>query len=166
MTKEQGIAVVIAIAVVVLFPFLMSLGGFSFSSEDGAAGTYQGDTSVFPTTSIPMNDIPLDSDELVQKDITVGTGATVVAGSSVTVEYTGALTDGRVFDSSVGRDPFVFTVGNGDVIAGWDQGLLGMQEGGERILVIPPALGYGAIDLGVIPPNSTLVFSVRVLKVD
>lgn len=166
MTKEQGIAVVIAIAVVVMFPFILGFfGSSSDRSVDNVPNTYTPQTNTLPTTTIPMNDIPLDTNELVQKDVVVGDGASVINGSTVTVEYTGALADGRVFDSSVGRDPFVFTVGNGDVIAGWEQGLLGMRAGGERILVIPPTLGYGSMDLGVIPPNSTLIFSVKVLEV-
>ncbi|MDP2057992.1 MAG: FKBP-type peptidyl-prolyl cis-trans isomerase, partial [Thiobacillus sp.] len=82
--------------------------------------------------------------ELIIEDLTVGTGATATAGQTVSVHYTGWLTDGKKFDSSVDRnDPFEFRLGAGQVIAGWDQGVAGMQVGGKRKLTIPPELGYG-----------------------
>jgi FKBP-type peptidyl-prolyl cis-trans isomerase FkpA len=104
---------------------------------------------------------------LVIEDLTVGTGDTAAAGKKVTVHYTGWLTDGSKFDSSKDRnDPFVFNLGAGQVIRGWDQGVQGMQVGGKRKLTIPPDLGYGARGAGgVIPPNATLVFEVELLGV-
>jgi FKBP-type peptidyl-prolyl cis-trans isomerase FkpA len=104
---------------------------------------------------------------LVIEDLTVGTGATAAAGKKVTVHYTGWLTSGSKFDSSKDRnDPFVFHLGAGQVIRGWDQGVQGMQVGGKRKLTIPPDLGYGARGAGgVIPPNATLVFEVELLGV-
>ena len=104
---------------------------------------------------------------LVIEDLTVGTGATAAAGKKVTVHYTGWLTNGKKFDSSKDRnDPFVFNLGAGQVIRGWDQGVQGMQVGGKRKLTIPPDLGYGARGAGkVIPPNATLVFEVELLGV-
>lgn len=98
-------------------------------------------------------------------DITVGTGATAAAGDFLTVHYTGSLTNGTVFDSSVGRTPFSFRLGAGAVIAGWDQGLVGMRVGGRRRLTIPPSLGYGSQAVGSIPPNSTLRFDVELLSI-
>jgi FKBP-type peptidyl-prolyl cis-trans isomerase FkpA len=104
---------------------------------------------------------------LVIEDLTVGAGETAAAGRSVTVHYTGWLTDGTKFDSSKDRgDPFVFPLGARHVIAGWDEGVQGMRVGGVRKLTIPAALGYGARGAGgVIPPNATLVFEVELLGV-
>ncbi len=106
---------------------------------------------------------------LQYEDSTAGTGSTATAGRSVRVHYTGWLyQDGvasRKFDSSKDRgDPFEFPLGAGMVIAGWDEGVAGMQVGGTRRLVIPPQLGYGARGAGgVIPPNATLLFEVELL---
>jgi FKBP-type peptidyl-prolyl cis-trans isomerase len=100
-------------------------------------------------------------------DIKVGTGATAVAGKTLTMHYTGWLTDGKKFDSSLDRgEPFQFTLGRGQVIKGWDEGVAGMKVGGKRQLKIPPAAGYGAGGAGnVIPPNATLIFDVELLAV-
>ena len=102
---------------------------------------------------------------LIIEDITVGSGAEASAGQSVSVHYTGWLTSGEKFDSSKDRnDPFVFPLGGGRVIHGWDEGVQGMKIGGKRKLTIPPDLGYGARGAGgVIPPNATLVFEVELL---
>ncbi len=101
------------------------------------------------------------------EDLEVGTGAEAVAGKNVTVHYTGWLTDGTLFDSSHSRnEPFVFGLGRGHVIRGWDEGVAGMKVGGKRKLTIPPEMGYGARGAGgVIPPNATLVFEVELLAV-
>ncbi len=100
-------------------------------------------------------------------DLTVGTGREAAAGTQVTVHYTGWLTNGTKFDSSVDRhDPFSFPIGGGKVIRGWDEGVAGMKVGGKRKLTIPPQLGYGTRGAGgVIPPNATLVFDVELLEV-
>jgi len=100
-------------------------------------------------------------------EIVAGTGATAVAGKTVKVHYTGWLTDGKKFDSSVDRgQPFSFPLGGGRVIKGWDEGVAGMKVGGKRQLRIPPELGYGARGAGgAIPPNATLIFDVELLDV-
>ena len=105
--------------------------------------------------------------ELIKEDTKVGTGDEAVVGKAVSVHYTGWLTDGTKFDSSKDRGtPFSFTLGSGQVIKGWDQGVAGMKVGGIRKLTIPPELGYGARGAGgVIPPNATLVFEVELLGV-
>ena len=104
---------------------------------------------------------------LYWKDLVVGTGVEAVAGSTAVVDYTGWLPDARQFDTSKNAGkPYTFVVGQGMVIAGWDQGVAGMRVGGRRLLVIPPELGYGSSGSGgVIPPNATLVFDVELRDV-
>ncbi|OIR01675.1 FK506-binding protein [mine drainage metagenome] len=111
-----------------------------------------------------MNPITTDSG-LVIEDISVGSGAEAGTGQTVSVHYTGWLIDGTKFDSSKDRDePFEFQLGARWVIAGWDEGVVGMRIGGRRKLTIPPELGYGARGAGgVIPPGATLVFEVELL---
>jgi peptidylprolyl isomerase len=100
------------------------------------------------------------------RDVVVGSGAEAEVGDEITVHYVGILTDGRVFDSSLDRNsPFVFTLGAGQVIRGWDQGMQGMRVGGRRQLFIAPDFAYGPNAVGPIPPNSTLVFEVELLGV-
>lgn len=102
---------------------------------------------------------------LIIEELEVGTGATAASGHDVLVHYTGWLTDGSKFDSSKDRgQPFAFSLGQGMVIPGWDEGVAGMKVGGRRKLTIPPQLGYGPYGAGgVIPPNATLVFEVDLL---
>ena len=106
--------------------------------------------------------------ELIIEDIIVGQGAEAVKHSIITVNYTGWLEDGTKFDSSLnpGREPLRFTLGAGQMIQGFDQGILGMKVGGKRKLTIPPNLGYGSQDKGIIPPNSTLIFELDLLIVE
>jgi FKBP-type peptidyl-prolyl cis-trans isomerase len=105
--------------------------------------------------------------QLVINDVQVGTGATAATGDTVTVHYVGRLQSGVEFDSSYKQgQPFTFTIGEGRVIPGWEEGIVGMAEGGSRILVIPPRLAYGNRVVGPIPANSTLVFAVELLSVE
>ncbi len=124
-------------------------------------------TSVGPMT-FPgaVTDTVKTASGLQYKDVKVGDGAVAKAGNTVSVHYTGWLTDGTKFDSSVDRgQPFSFQLGAGNVIKGWDEGVTGMKVGGTRILIIPPELGYGAQANGPIPANSTLIFEVVLLNV-
>lgn len=104
---------------------------------------------------------------LKYEDLVEGEGASAAAGKTVRVHYTGWLTNGVKFDSSLDRnDPFSFPLGGGRVIRGWDEGVQGMKVGGRRKLTIPPQLGYGSAGAGgVIPANATLVFEVELLEV-
>jgi FKBP-type peptidyl-prolyl cis-trans isomerase len=104
---------------------------------------------------------------LKYEDVKVGTGETAMAGKTVSVHYTGWLTDGKKFDSSKDRGkPFEFPLGGGRVIKGWDEGVQGMKVGGVRKLTIPASLGYGSRGAGgVIPPEATLIFEVELLGV-
>ncbi len=165
-----GIAVALAVVVALGFlalgtPFLSSFGVTNPLNQETTATTTNStattspmDLSLAPGESLPT--------QLVITDIVVGTGAEAVPGSTVTVHYTGALPDGTVFDSSVGRGPFTFGLGSGQVIKGWDQGVAGMKVGGKRRLVIPSELAYGNQAVGgVIPANATLLFDVELISV-
>lgn len=114
------------------------------------------------------NGMDQNQGELKIEDLVVGTGVEAVTGKKVTVHYTGTLTDGAKFDSSLDRGmPFTFSLGADEVIKGWDQGIVGMKVGGKRKLTIPPSLGYGEAGAGdSIPPNATLIFEVELLKVE
>ena len=105
------------------------------------------------------------ADTLVVVDEVVGQGPAAKSGDAVSVDYTGTLTDGTVFDSSKKHGAFDFQLGEGRVIKGWDQGVAGMKVGGTRKLTVPPSLAYGGRSVGPIPPNSTLVFEVELLAI-
>lgn len=121
--------------------------------------------TIIPTQSLGIKEEKVE--ELKIEDLKIGTGAEAVSGKAVTVNYRGTLTDGTQFDSSYDRGtPFTFNLGAGEVIQGWDLGVKGMKIGGKRKLTIPSGLGYGARGVGTIPPNSTLIFEVELLKVE
>ena len=105
--------------------------------------------------------------DLIIEDLELGTGSACKAGDKVSMHYTGWLTNGKKFDSSVDRnEPFDFTLGVGQVILGWDQGVAGLCVGGRRKLTIPAKLAYGEMGAGnVIPPNATLIFEVELLVI-
>lgn len=105
------------------------------------------------------------NDALYVQDVRVGPGDEAIVGRQITVQYTGYFVDGRSFDSSVGRGPYTFTLGAGNVIRGWDVGLPGMKVGGKRKLVIGSEYAYGRTGQGSIGPNQTLVFDVELISV-
>jgi len=189
LTKKEKVGVGAAL-VVVIFVFLASRFIFGASGNnlvqsniDAQQLAEQQATSGEPTATTsttiippaqpaqpitkPMSNTYTTADGLTITDEVVGTGAEAKAGDSVTVNYTGTFTNGQVFDSSLnpGRTPFTFTLGAGQVIAGWDEGVAGMRVGGKRKLVIPSSLAYGPNDYGPIPGGSTLNFEVELLSV-
>lgn len=116
---------------------------------------------------VDLNAMEILESGLYLQDLVVGTGDEAVRGRQITVDYTGWLPNGKVFDSSKpeDRNPFTFTPGQGRVIEGWEQGIPGMKVGGVRKLVIPAELGYGPQSRGEIPSNSVLIFDVELLSV-
>jgi FKBP-type peptidyl-prolyl cis-trans isomerase FkpA len=147
---QVAIGVAAGLAVIVLFFIIMNPFGTSISSMSLTGGQGSG---------------AAEASQLVVQDEVVGTGAAAKPGDTIKVNYTGKLQNGTVFDTSLGKAPFSFTLGAGQVIPGWDQGLVGMKVGGKRILIIPSAMAYGPTGYGPIPPNATLVFEVDLLGV-
>lgn len=147
-----GIAVIVIIGLAVYFVPKSPLA--SFMNKDKAGAGENASAAPAPT-------------QVQGQEVTIGTGAEAKPGTTVTVDYIGKLTDGTVFDSSVERkQPLVFTLGAPGIIPGFQVGVNGMKVGGERLLSIPPSLGYGDQQVGAIPPNSTLIFDVKLLKVE
>lgn len=160
-SKNINVIIILAIAVVAIF---IGLGFFGFGGL-GTTGAPKTEQNGAQAILAEIQQTGTVADLRVQ-EITDGAGEVVAPGDTLTVQYIGVLPDGTVFDSTDahGGTPFVFTIGAGKVIQGWERGLLGMREGGRRLLAVPPALGYGAQANGVIPANSTLIFDVQLLK--
>lgn len=134
-----------------------------------ACGDSSGDGEAAAPDEEECQTEPVTTDSgLMIEDIECGDGAEAESGDFVSVHYTGTLEDGTKFDSSLDRDqPFQFNLGAGQVIEGWDEGVVGMKVGGKRKLTIPPELGYGEAGAGgVIPPNATLIFEIELLEVE
>lgn len=164
---QTGIAVALALAVIILIYILPGLWPLGAAAPEQQAGTQSLSTTNESTTTSAMPNENVT--QLQVTDEVVGTGAAAQPGDKVTVNYVGSLTNGQVFDASAnhGNVGFTFTLGGGQVIKGWDQGIVGMKEGGKRKLVIPADLAYGNQAVGnVIPANSALVFEVELVKVD
>jgi FKBP-type peptidyl-prolyl cis-trans isomerase FkpA len=157
-----------AVLILVAVAFVAIACGSSSSDDSTAASPSATTVAPEPTTAASPAGSTGEVTELKVEDIVVGKGATAKPGDQVTVDYTGWLTDGTKFDSSIDRnEPFTFGLGQGEVISGWDEGVAGMKVGGTRRLTIPPDMAYGAAGAGdAIPPNATLVFEVKLLKVN
>lgn len=160
----QGVAVALAVVVALAALFFGPAIFTPFktaSATNPTTMTASADANSEATSSTPL------PTTLQVSDISAGTGVAAAAGDTITVEYVGALPDGTVFDASKshGDGTFTFVLGAGKVIPGWDQGLVGMKEGGVRALIIPPDMAYGAQVVGSIPANSTLIFQVKLDKV-
>lgn len=159
-------ALVVVVLVLGLMALISVLGGDDGGEEDAAPATTTTTAPDKPDVTIPETPPPT---ELQTTDLTVGEGAEATPGSAVQVHYAGrAYSNGQEFDSSYERpEAFTFTIGEGSVIPGWEQGVAGMREGGRRQLVVPPDLAYG--EEGRPPeigPNDTLVFVIDLLKVE
>ena len=190
MSETQTIALSIFLTVVVLSTGMFFLirsnnmnpvsnpntSNTSESKTDSKTSTNPADTKTSETknTTKPMTDDQAkpatdnqNDNGLIIKDELVGTGTEVKSGDTITINYTGKLLDGTVFDSSLkpGRTPFSTKIGVGQVIKGWDEGVIGMKVGGKRTLTIPASLGYGSQATGGIPANSTLIFDLELLDV-
>lgn len=151
----------LVVALIALVTFIGYVAYLGFTGTPASLPFVSGSGSV--ATSSDM------ANELQSTDVVVGTGAEAVAGKKVTVHYVGMLTNGTKFDASKDHgQPFSFTLGAGQVIKGWDEGVAGMKIGGKRTLVIPSDLAYGAGGTpdGTIPPNATLNFEIELLKVE
>lgn len=152
----------------VLVPLLGAASLMSACGTDSTAPDIPSNPAVetyAATLGVNIAAMTKKSDNLFVQDLVVGTGAEAVVGRTVRVTYSGYLISGSRFDSNVGGSPFSFLLGGGQVIAGWDQGVVGMKVGGKRRLVIGSSLGYGRQGSGPIPANATLVFDVEVLNV-
>lgn len=165
-----GVAVALAVAIALGFLFYGAQVFMPFSNAETAATLLTPETATTSNqTESSMNEAtmqPLPT-ELTVTDIVVGTGAEATKGSSISVSYVGALPDGTVFDASANHGgSFTFDLGAGNVIRGWDEGLVGMKVGGKRTLVIPPDMAYGNQAVGnLIPANATLLFEVELISV-
>jgi len=149
------IALLIVVLGVIYF-FLMTLSDPAAWKEEGLGS----ETETQRTQQFMQSNVQIETTK-------TGAGAEAKNGDLVAVHYTGWLTDGTKFDSSVDRgEPFAFVLGSGQVIRGWDEGVAGMKIGEKRKLTIPPELGYGASGVGPIPPNATLVFEVELIAVE
>ncbi|MEK7572157.1 MAG: FKBP-type peptidyl-prolyl cis-trans isomerase [Patescibacteria group bacterium] len=150
---SKSLIIIAIVGIIILAAFSYFIFGFNQSSQKIVPPTQPTGSAAIPT-------------ELKIEDSEVGTGAEVKSGDTVVIHYTGTLPDGTKFDSSLDRnEPFETQIGVGQVIKGWDEGVVGMKVGGKRKLTIPPDMGYGTQAVGPIPANSTLLFDVELLEI-
>lgn len=167
MNRNSWIAVAVSIVVVAFLLFGGNVTSMFNQAQNTDTASIQNVETIMDTDTTTQENTQAMPGGLQITDTVVGSGAEAKVGSLITVHYVGTLTSGQKFDSSVDRgQPFQVRLGEGRVIAGWEQGFTGMKVGGKRTLVIPPAMGYGANQAGSIPPNSTLVFQVELLGVE
>ena len=146
-----------------LFALILTLGTACGVKEHPAVPVES--TTFAPSLGVDLKASTRTTSGLYYRDITPGTGTVLAAGQTVGMRYVGSFADGKVFDSNPAPKPaFSFRLGAGQVIQGWDEGLVGMKVGGQRQLIIPATLGYGPKDYGPIPGNSVLVFTVDALS--
>ena len=152
------IGVIAALAVILIGFFVFQ--DYTSRNQTSTSGTLD------DTPPTPSANAVTTASGLIYEDLQVGEGPAAATGDTVSVHYTGWLDDGTKFDSSLDSGtPFEFILGTGSVIAGWDEGVQGMQPNGIRLLIIPPELAYGASGSGPIPPNATLTFEVQLLEI-
>ncbi len=146
--KKEWVAVVVSIFIV----------GFFFMFGPAIMSVFRGDNQNLSLSSGP---------ELEVQEVLIGGGKMAIAGSRVTLHYTARFTDGQILASSIIQgEPVQFVLGVGQVIEGWDKGIVNMREGGKRMITVPPEMGYGFIDYGPVPAGSTLIFEIDLLKVE
>jgi peptidylprolyl isomerase len=169
--KFEAVAIGISIGAMVLALFMLRVDNtLNENAPVNQSATVvvggQGDAALADALSNSFNDKG-EVKKLIIDDITLGAGLEVKTGDTVKVHYIGTLQNGQQFDNSYLKGlPFSFKVGDDKVIAGWNEGVVGMQVGGQRIIVVPASLGYGQEGYGPIPPNATLVFAIELLSIE
>lgn len=166
MTKNFIAAVIIGVLVLIVFSyFIFGLNGSASTNNTTDSANPANPISISQATPAPTTATSAN-EKLQITDEKIGTGKAVQKGDTVEINYVGTLTNGKKFDASADHGgPFTTKIGVGQVIKGWDEGVIGMKVGGKRKLVIPPSLGYGSQDMGTIPPNSTLIFEVELVGI-
>lgn len=173
--KFEAIGISVSILAMAGALFLLRVENFAFSTQSNDAETQAAallvadpdDPQSVRTALLEASSKGGQLEKMIIDDVVLGVGKSVKEGDRVSVNYIGTLQNGQQFDNSYERGkPFTFTVGEGRVIKGWEQGLQGMKVGGQRILVIPPHLAYGEEGFGPIPGNATLVFAIELESIE